>query len=266
MTVAFANPFPKLDEARMWSRQFLEHSLFMYLGIQDPIELKNEARVLYNRWTSDIVPKVNAAATAEDAWAILEQPLEELRAFKVKVRDLTLEKGAGAVGHLWTEFQNHIIMELDYFTSLMTGELSDTEHVCTNLKILADHAAFAIHMLGPSETALIEQAETAQKTLSDLHNQCVDDLTQTFLALSENAAAGLDTYLKTSGIGTPRVKSIISPVLAGHVVREGMRALALIQALEKAKAANVTSTTTPQTPPIVFPRPTTPSVPGLGRR
>ena len=70
-------------------------------------------------------------------------------------------------------------------------------------------------------------------TLNHLWKACSTSLNDQLLSLTTRSGQDLDAYLKNLGIGKPgAARSIIHPVLAEHVVREGQRFLQTISALQ----------------------------------
>lgn len=111
--------------------------------------------------------------------------------------------------------------------------LSDTDECATWITFMGDHAAFAMHLLDPSEASRISQALTLLGNFNQLWHGCGTALNQQLLSLTTRSGLDLDAYLKNLGIGKPGgARSIIHPVLAEHVVREGQRFLATITALQ----------------------------------
>lgn len=214
---------PIADDIEFWSRQLSEHALFMQLGLDDK-RLKGEAERIHGQWESFR----HGPRTVPDAIALVRGT----RDFKTEVHGRLV---AGEwLGWLWPLFVDHIRREGDYFLGKLEGRmLSDTDECTTWLTFMAEHAAFAAHLLDPSEAVRIQQAITMLGTLNQLWQACNTSLNQQLLSLTTRSGLDLDAYLKSLGIGKPgAARSIIHPVLAEHVVREGQRFLMTITALQ----------------------------------
>lgn len=224
-----------LELIKFWGTQLSQHALFLSLGLEDS-NLSKTAGVLHTDWERfrARIPEEADANQVADLTQEVEELAAELRDFKTYVHNRLM---AGEwLGWLYPSFVGHVRSELDYFLlSLRNVDTPPSERVsqelCTWLQFMADHAAFAEHLLDPSEERLVKQAQVIKGQLQKLENRCVS-VALSLVELSQRAGNLLDRYLTTSGIGTERVKSIIHPVLALHVVREGrmfLRTLAEIQ-------------------------------------
>lgn len=215
---------PVVDDIDFWSRQLSEHALFMHLGIDDK-RLKGEASRLHNQWEN----YRRGPQTVPDAIALTL----ETRDFKMEVHGRLV---AGEwLGWLWPLFVDHIRREGDYFLGKLQGEmLSDAEECKTWITFMGEHAAFAMHLLDPSEAARIGQALVLLGNFNQLWQGCGTAMNQQLLSLTTRSGQDLDAYLKDLGVGKPGgARSIIHPVLLSHVVREGHRFLQTMQALQQ---------------------------------
>jgi len=214
---------PIADDIEFWSRQLSEHALFMQLGLDDK-RLKGEAERIHNQWERFR----RGPRTVPDAIALVQGT----RNFKMEVHARLV---AGEwLGWLWPLFVDHIRREGDYFLGKLQGQmLSDADECATWLTFMAEHAAFAAHLLDPSEATRIQQAIAMLGTLNELWKACSTSLNDQLLSLTTRSGQDLDAYVKNLGIGKPGgARSIIHPVLAEHVVREGQRFLMTLNALQ----------------------------------
>lgn len=216
---------PVADDIDFWSRQISEHALFMSLGLVDK-DLKRRAEGLHNSWeafrrgprrVNDAIPLV---LTTQD--------------FKTHV--LTRLNAGEFLGWLFPLFIDHIRREGDYFLAALRGQKFDP---CTETQIwltfMAEHAAFASHLLDPSEAEQIRRALELQSQLGALFHNCESTIGEQLKMLSLKSGQDLDAYFNGLGIGKPGgAKSVIHPVLAEHVVREGRRFLQTMQMLQPA--------------------------------
>ena len=211
------------NEIAFWSKQISDHCRFLHLGL-DNKDLKSRAMDLHQQWE-----RFQAArGTPQEAVALTLKT----RDFKTEVHSRLV---AGEwLGWLWPLFVDHIRREGDYFLGKLQGTmLSDADECATWITFMAEHAAFAAHLLDPSEAARIQQAIAMLGTLNQLWKACSVSLNDQLLSLTTRSGLDLDAYLKGLGVGKPGgARSIIHPVLAEHVVREGQRFLVTINALQ----------------------------------
>ena len=211
------------DDIEFWSRQLSEHALFMQLGLDDK-RLKSGAEGLHAQWEryrhgSRTIPAAISLVIAT-------------RELQTEVHSRLI--GGEWLGWLWPLFIDHIRREGDYFLTKLQGQmLSDTDECKTWLTFMAEHAAFAAHLLDPSETLRIQQAIGLLGNFNHLWQGCGTSMNEQLLSLTTHSGLDLDAYLKSLRIGTlGAVRSIIHPALAEHVVREGQRFLLTISALQ----------------------------------
>jgi len=228
----------KIELVRFWDRQLSEHCLFAQLGL-DPEDLKKEAGDLHTKF-EDLRAEIPSGTVSPDQEAELIAKSTDLatslRGFLTEVYDRQTE--GEWLGWLFPTFVDHIRREGDYFVGRVsasgggpTGLPGLADELCTWLKFMAEHAIFASHLLDPSEVTLVVQAQALSEKFQGLQDGC-RDMTPQLLVLSRRAGALLDVYFTGSGIGTAQVSSVIHPVLALHVVREGRMFLRTLAELE----------------------------------
>ena len=217
--------FDIANEIAFWGKQISEHCLFMSLGLTDK-NLKQKADRLHNSWEAFL----RGPRRAGDAIPLVIAT----RDFKTHV----LERlNAGEfLGWLFPLFIDHIRREGDYFLAALRGQKFDS---CTEAQIwltfAAEHAAFASHLLDPSEAEEIRRALELQSQLGALFHNCGGVVGEQFKTLTLQSGQDLDAYFNSLGIGKPDgVKSVIHPSLAAHVVAEGRRFLQTMQMLQPA--------------------------------
>jgi hypothetical protein len=215
------------DEIDFWSRQLQEHCLFVHLDLHD-MALKTRAQELYQLWDQFRQHRKNMPS-AEVAGHALGLALDT-RGLLVHVHD-RLTKGQW-IGNLFPLFVDHVRREGDYFIEIMQHKASDTATTYKNwLVFMAEHAAFTAHLLDPTESAKIRQATAFIGEFERLHNGC-GAINAQLIQLTETAGKELDSYFAQLGVGTPKLRSIIHPVLAEHVIREGKRFLMIIDKIK----------------------------------
>jgi len=216
---------PLADDIDFWSRQLSEHALFMNLGL-DNVDLKRRAASLHKDWEAFR----RGPRRVNDAIVLVRR----LRAFQMEVHTRLL---AGEwLGSLWPLFVDHIRREGDYFLEALQGKQVDPKTECqTWLGFMGEHAAFAASLLDQSEAERIQQARQFQAQFGQLFHDCGNAVGSQLSSLSEKSGQDLDAYFNSLGVGKPGgAKSIIHPVLAEHVVREGRRFLQTIERLQAA--------------------------------
>jgi Domain of unknown function (DUF2935) len=214
---------PIADDIEFWSRQLSEHALFMQLGLDDK-RLKRIAEGLHAQWER-YRHGPRAVSTAISLVAATRELQTEVHSRLVE---------GSWLGWLWPLFIDHIRREGDYFLTKLQGQLlSDVDECKTWLTFMAEHAAFASHLLDPSEAQRIQQALTLLGDFNHLWRGCAPSMNEQLLSLTRRSGLELDAYFKSLGIGTPgAARSIIHPALAEHVVREGQRFLLTISILQ----------------------------------
>lgn len=210
-----------LDDIKFWSRQLSEHALFMHLGLEVPA-LKQQAGALHGDWEKarDALASVNDLGAAQ---AVVLAPTDNLADFKMSV--LVDQADGHWVGWLYPLFIAHMLRELRYFVArVWYGGLPSDQTFYENLTFMREHAEFAAHLLDPSAKDLIAPAEKIADRFGALGGCCAT-LTPGLIELGRKAGKELDTYFTTQPVSAASGKSVIHPVLAEHVVREGQRFL-----------------------------------------
>lgn len=215
--------FDLAGEISFWRLQGEEHCLFLELGLVHP-DLRALARRLRHDW-----------AALKGETTVTPELLGATRAFAQLCENLLVRLRSGEwLGWLHGSFIEHIAKEIEFFALRITGKLPRGLDACGWVGFMCDHAAFAGGLLDPSEEALVDQAESLRTKFTLIGGGAIGMslgcswVAPTFVQLSLDAGAELDAYFRESGIGTPKVKSIIHPVLSAHVVREGQRFLGTV--------------------------------------
>lgn len=228
-----------LQIVRFWSRQLSEHALFFHLGLEER-GLKEASLDEHNEWEKfrkTIPARANERETDETIARYIEMT-RELRAMKTHVLQ-RLNSGEW-LGWIYPSFADHVRRELDYSVNLLTenfgeGEKREKSELCSWLQFMAEHAAFASHLLDADERELMAEASEIQGNLEELHGRC-RSLTPQLIDMSQKAGKALDRYFTHLDANVTKVNSIIHPLLALHVVREGrmfLQTLAEMQGADK---------------------------------
>ena len=248
-----------IDEIRFWSRIMKEHSLFLKLGFRcSDTKLIQEADHYYTVFEEierkshefsvntepELIKKFNQETSTQVSY---------IWAFKRKILGLVLT-GQMIGANNYPLLIDHTSREAFYFKNrleeLNTGQLDPLPDAIINenvffLKIMADHSKFISHLLDPSERKLIAQAKDFSHDFDTLLFQAVDlehmapqshtiPLLDQMLDQNRISVKSLRDFKKTAGelIQQTRIKSIIHPLLADHVLREAERFLFILDALE----------------------------------
>lgn len=204
------------QEFEFWGRQATEHALFMHLGLEDPA-LKKQALDIHNglkSWydTLQLDPFL--------------KNLETSMAFK---RAVLARLNAGEwLGWLYPDFVDHVLREEEYFLAKLSQGVGGGRGMPANietatwLRFMGEHAQFAAQLVDPTEAQAMSRAAALARRFEGLHAGCTHSTCgPQMVALSERAGRELDAFF--SGMKPAKPKSIIHPVLAAHVVREGRR-------------------------------------------
>jgi len=204
-------------DVQFWARQFSEHALFFQLGIDNPA-LKADAKALHEAWERVRTPTLTLSTTLMLA--------QELRAYKMELGD-RLNRGEW-LGWIFPTFVDHTRRELDLFVAHATTAVPASVDCEAWLRFMAEHAAFAAHLMDPVEARRIRMALEFVGNFTRLTRGCGVGVNTQLLSLSKRAGDGLDKFMVGQ---VAKAKGIIHPVLATHVVREGRRFLRTVNML-----------------------------------
>lgn len=210
------------EEITFWAPQMSEHALFLHLGLEEAA-LKQRGLELHTKWELFI------AHLATEPLANVLPLLQELRAYKLEVVKI-LQAGTW-IGWIFPSFGRHVIRELDYFVDKLNNvSYSTKEEVKFWNKINSDHAAFASHLLDPSERKLSVKADAKSQEIKHI----VSSEIEMFIKISLKASKQLDEFNRKTQrcIAKNKIESIIHPVLIAHVIREGQRSIQVLSNLQ----------------------------------
>jgi Domain of unknown function (DUF2935) len=162
--------------------------------------------------------------------------LEKVIAFKKKLLGLVLE--CKIFISLYPEMLEHDTREALYYLELLKclqqGELPN-KTLCDELNfwnnIMGEHAQFVDGMLDPTEKNLKKAAAATAKKFEDLVRECVKTAEEKIYRDSLEYTKGIRDFKKASveGLLGCKIKSIIPPLLADHVLREANYYLRLLR-------------------------------------
>lgn len=218
------------NEIDFWARQMSEHALFAHLGLEDP-SLK-QAALETHQALEVFRSKFNQNPRDIDHMNTLLPLLKAEREFQIGCLK-TIESGKW-IGWIFPLFLNHITLELDYLVDKLNGiKYTPQEEVMFWNRINSEHAAFAAHLLDPSERELFLKADK----MSVEFDRIPKSEKEMMIRLSLKASKELDAFNKTAQAAGKAVKSIIHPVLLAHVIREGERSIKTLTKLGLHKKA-----------------------------
>lgn len=233
---ALYNEISKMDEITFWSRQFAEHALFLSKGLEGGREeltklglegLIGTGKDLYDIWmglfkrlqSGQKIPKV-----------IILAHLETLENYKQHIYNLA---STTWIGYVFPTEALHYIEELKYVRKHVLAEKMSDEYLLKFWSdINADHAALFAHLLDPSEITKFEASQLYADILKRFRSQ---EITMTpelndYITLSEYISIFNDFTSELRELQAKgALESIIHPLLALHIHREGLRAISKLE-------------------------------------
>lgn len=221
-----------------WSRQLSEHALFAHLGLVNE-DLKIAAANLHEKWEK-FRENLDEDSDEHDERTIkhFNKIALQQKDFQINIlKQLTnITKNTDGSPHAWLgwldpSFLEHITRELNYAYAKVNRESVFIEDEVNFWRIInKEHALFAAHLLDPSEKDLIQ---TAYKLASDISSGRTCE-SKFFVEASIHDISKLDKYNRTAKtlLNKNQIRSIIHPVLLTHIIREGQRALYIINKID----------------------------------
>lgn len=210
-------PAEILDEVQFWSVQMSEHCGFIAHAFADDSGIKGQAMSHEANWknfaqgSARLQPDGMVRAAVEFA--------VPLRMFKQAV--LERVQTGNAPPSMWPSMLRHMLMELDMFTAKLEGTLSPHEEIFLWLVHSVEESEFAAHLLDIDERQLVQQLGLGAGRFHALAAAAKQGVLN--LPAAQAEATGFAQWLGASGIGTPKVRSMVPPGLAQHVLREQQR-------------------------------------------
>lgn len=143
---------------------------------------------------------------------------------------------------LYHEMLDHVTEEAEYYLKLLKSLINrelPNKSLCEELNfwndIMGEHAQFIDGMLDPTEKNLKETAEAIGRKFEKLVEQCTKTSENQIIKKSLESVEGIRDFKRasTEGILKCKIKSIIPPLLADHVLREANHYLRLINTMKK---------------------------------
>lgn len=142
---------------------------------------------------------------------------------------------------LYPQMLDHDTREAEHYLGILNGLLNGRlpkETLCDELNfwntIMAEHAEFIDGMLDPTESDLKKTAEATAKEFEKLVNECIYTAEEQILQSSLYTTEEIRSFKMKAieGLLACRIKSIIPPLLADHVLREANHYLRLMKMKE----------------------------------
>lgn len=200
------NQIPLQDDVKFWSRQMMEHALFLNLMLEDG-SLKTEARRLQHLWADTI-----------DCNKDVRFPLQELILFKQEVLRL-LNEGRW-IGWTLPSFVEHILKEAVYFQDRITVGTSGQDDFNAFTMFVREHALVGPKLVDPKATGFDESAREAANSLMMLQQSC-GAINDGCLNRANEIIGSVNQWVQT----VPSNLNIINPVLTAHILRENNRGI-----------------------------------------
>ena len=133
----------------------------------------------------------------------------------------------------------HIIREAKLYRKYLNMLEKDGDLNCHSMRdiecfwnqIMMEHALFIRGLLDPSENKLINTVDESAKEFAELLRQCNSAQEQTLTASSLEKTIKLRDFKEagTKGIQECKIRSVILPLLADHVLREANHYIRLLK-------------------------------------
>lgn len=166
--------------------------------------------------------------------------LDEVIAFQKNLMSLQMECKIFIT--LYPEMLEHDTREAMYYLAILKM-LQNKElpriTLCNELNfwnnIMGEHAQFMDGMLDPTERSLKKTAENTAEKFEKLVEECIRVSENQILQRSLDATASIQNFKQsaTEGLLECKIKSIIPPLLADHVLREANHYLMLLRLIKR---------------------------------
>lgn len=166
--------------------------------------------------------------------------LEEVIAFQKNLLALALKCKIFIT--LYHEMLEHDTREAIYYQEilkLLQDRKLPKKTLCDELNfwnnIMSEHAQFIDGMLDPTEKPLKNKAENFAELFEMLVKECIRAAERQIIQKSKEATREIQNFKRSSTVGLLecKIKSIIPPLLADHVLREANHYLRILKMLRK---------------------------------
>lgn len=194
------------------------------------LDLRSDPNFDYTEWLEGKVHSINCRSL---------NLLEEVIEFKEKLLDLFLN--CKIFMTMYPHMLEHLIREAKVYEEILESLSKKTlpnETLCNQMNfwnhIMEDHAEFIDGMLDPTEEDLKELAEELAEKFEKLVEESIRCHEKQLLEKSLLATKEIRDYKKaaTEGLLECKIKSIIPPLLADHVLREANYYLRILKEMK----------------------------------
>lgn len=194
-------------------------------------DLESGANFDANEWLENVIGDINNRSCAL---------LEQVIAFKKQLLDQSLECKIFIT--LYSEMLEHLIHEAEYYLRILKALQERNlpkETLCDELNfwnnIMAEHAQFIDGMLDPTEKGLKSTAATTATSFEKLVAECIKSAEEQIVQKSFASTQAIRDFKRSSteGLLECKIKSIIPPLLADHVLREANHYLRLLKLMNR---------------------------------
>lgn len=195
------------------------------------LELVGNPNCNCEKWLEDIVVDINNRSL---------NILEEVIAFQKKAITMVLE--CEILIGLYPEILNHVTHEAEYYFEILKylqDKRLPKKTLCDELNFwndkMKEHAEFIDGMLDPTEEILKDTAEDFVDKFEKLIEECIQEAEKQIIQKSLENTKEIRDFKKnaTEGLLECKIKSIIPPLLADHVIREANHYIRLLELLKK---------------------------------
>jgi len=194
-------------------------------------ELTADPNCYFSDWLENVIDDLNRRSY---------NMLKEVITFKEKILALALECKIFIT--LYPEMLEHISREAKYYLEILKA-LQDRklpkQTLCEELNfwnnIMGEHGEFIDGMLDPTEKNLKEAAENLAEKFEKLVEECIKTGEKQIIQKSLEATEEIRDFKRaaTEGLLNCKIKSIIPPLLADHVLREANHYLRLLKMMKQ---------------------------------
>jgi len=194
-------------------------------------ELAADSNPHYQKWPENIMEEINNRSY---------NLLKEVISFQKRLLSRRLECRIFIT--LYPELLDHVNHESEYYLEILESLKSrklPKKTLCDELNfwnhIMEDHAEFIDGMLDPTEDKLKGTARATAEAFEMLVKECMETAQKQMIQNSNRAAEGIRAYKRaaTEGLLQCRIKPVIPPLLADHVLREANHYLRLLSSIRQ---------------------------------
>lgn len=242
------NIFPINDEIQFWSKQLMEHQLFLFLGLEDmpDFNLKSKAYEIYSEW-KDFIKNISENIDIKKVNELINKTSDFTRTV---ISELSEGKW---IGWIFPSLARHMLEESEYFSRKINGPLFTTmEEIEYINKHNGEELAVTAQLIDPNreQQKVIDivrsyanqtkiSSKWSEKDEKILRNLESTDLAS-YLMISIRYGKEIIQLAQDTGkkIASRELKSIISPILAEHGLREFERFTKTLEIIQSRQNSN----------------------------